>query len=160
MVLALTADISDQKVLNAAFTSTRNKSGPVDILVSNAWNILDILPLATIPVDEFSKGLDVNIKDGLILAQAFLANAAENPILINIGTAGAHIGALHPDIGAYSTSKLAAVKMLDYVAAGNPHMRTVTVHPGVIDTAMDKKCNDAGLILPLDDSGFRCTPYD
>jgi hypothetical protein len=30
----------------------------------------------------------------------------------------------------------------------------VTVHPGIIDTAMNKKCNGAGLTLPLNDSEF------
>jgi NAD(P)-dependent dehydrogenase (short-subunit alcohol dehydrogenase family) len=126
-VLALTADITDQTQVNDAFVTTKNTFGPVDILVSNAGTIPDILPLATTPIDEFAKGLDINVKGALIVAQAFLANAAESPILINIGTAGAHIGALHPGIGAYNVSKLAAIKMLDYIAAGSPHVRTVTV---------------------------------
>lgn len=75
--------------------------------------------------------------------------------MINIGTAGAHVGALHPGIGAYNVGKLAAIKVLEYIAARSPHLRTVTVHPGVIDTAMNKKCNDAGLVLPLDDNESR-----
>jgi NAD(P)-dependent dehydrogenase (short-subunit alcohol dehydrogenase family) len=151
-VLVFTADISDQKAVSAAFTSTKDTFGPVDILVSNAGSMPDLLPLTTTPVDEFTKGLDINVKGSLVVAQAFLANAAENPVLINIGTAGAHIGVVHPGMGAYIVSKLAAVKMLDYVAAGSPNVRTVTVHPGVLDTAMNKKGNDAGFTLPLDDS--------
>jgi NAD(P)-dependent dehydrogenase (short-subunit alcohol dehydrogenase family) len=118
-VLALIADISDQKAVNAALTSTKNTFRAVDILVSNAENIPDILPLATTPIDEFSKGLDVNVKGGLILAQALLTNAADNPILMNIGTAAAHVGPLHPGMGAYSVSKLATVKMLEFVAVGD-----------------------------------------
>jgi NAD(P)-dependent dehydrogenase (short-subunit alcohol dehydrogenase family) len=160
LVLTLIADISDQRAVNDAFTSTKNTFGAVDILVSNAGNMPDILPLATTLIDEFTKSLDVSVKGGLILAQAFLTNAADDPILINIGIAGAHVGALHPGMGAYSVSKLAAVKMLEFVAVGNPHVRTVTVHPGVIDTAMNKKCNDAGLILPLADSEFFYISYD
>jgi NAD(P)-dependent dehydrogenase (short-subunit alcohol dehydrogenase family) len=159
-VLAITADISDQTTVNAAFVTTKNAFGPVDILVSNAGNIPDILPLATSPIEEFTKGFEVNVKGSLIVAQAFLANAADSPILINVGTAGAHIGALHTGMGAYNISKLAAVKMLDYIAAGSPHVRTVTVHPGVIDTAMNKKCNEAGLVLPLDDSESAVLPFD
>lgn len=151
-VLALTADITDQKAVNAAFATTKNTFGPVDILVSNAGSLPAILPLATTPIDEFAEALNINVVGSLIIAQAFLANAAENPTLINIGTAGAHIGALHPGMGAYNASKLAAMKVLDYIAAGNPHVRTMTVHPGVMDTPMNKTCNDAGLILPLDDS--------
>jgi hypothetical protein len=56
--------------------------------------------------------------------------------------------------GAYSVSKLATVKMLEFVTVWNPDVRTVTGHPGVIDTAMKKKCNDADLILTLNDSEF------
>lgn len=155
-VLALTADISDQGAVNAAFKTTRETFGPVDILVSNAGSLPDILPLAETPIEEFAKGLDVNVKGVLIVTQAFLANAADDPILINIGTAAAHLGAMHPGMGSYSVSKLAALKMLEYIAAGNPHVRTVTVHPGVIETPMNKKCNDAGLVLPIDDS--KCLP--
>jgi NAD(P)-dependent dehydrogenase (short-subunit alcohol dehydrogenase family) len=96
----------------------------------------------------------------LIVAQAFLANAVDNPRLINVGTAGAHIGALHTGIGTYNINKLAAVKILDYIAAGSPHVRTVTAHPGVIDTAMNKRCNEAGLVLPLDDSESTTLSFD
>jgi NAD(P)-dependent dehydrogenase (short-subunit alcohol dehydrogenase family) len=65
---ALIADISDRKAVNSAFTSTKNTFGAVDIFVTNAGNIPDTVPLATIPIDEFSRGLDVNVKSVLILA--------------------------------------------------------------------------------------------
>ena len=151
-VLTATANITDQKAVNAAFKLTKDKFGPVDILVSNAGSLPDVLPLAATPIDEFTSGLNTNVVGALIVAQAFLANAGQNPVLINIGTAGAHVGALHPGMGAYNVSKLAAVKMIDYIAAGNPHVRTVTVHPGVMDTFMGKKAKEAGLVLPIDDS--------
>ena len=146
-VLALTTDISDQKEVNAAFTSTKNGFGPVDILVSNVetYQISCLSPqlLSTSSL----KGFDVNFKGDLILAQAFLANVVDGPILINVDTISAHAWASHP---AMEVSKVAAVKMWEYIAAGNPHGRTVTVHLGVIDTAMNKECNDAGMIFPLD----------
>ncbi|RDW89013.1 hypothetical protein BP6252_01045 [Coleophoma cylindrospora] len=65
-------------------------------------------------------------------------------------------GAVHtPDMpipmSAYATLKLAAVKMMEYLAVENPHVRVHMLHPGFIDTAMSRKSAQAGFAVPLDD---------
>jgi len=52
---------------------------------------------------------------------------------------------------AYGTSKLAVSKFFEFVAAENPGLQVISIHPGVIDTAMATKSGLAG-VLPFDDN--------
>lgn len=45
-------------------------------------------------------------------------------------------------MGAYVSSKMAAVKLLECFAAENEHVRLHQVHPGVIETAMSRKLEE------------------
>lgn len=153
-VLTFKADITDRTAVFNAFESAKKTFGPIDILVSNAAYLPDMEPLATANVDEFFKGFEVNVKGNLILAQAFVANSSEKPTLIHISTGGAHAPALAAGIGAYAISKLAAAKLMDYVAFENPNVRIMTVHPGVLASDMNNKSMEGGLILPFDDGEF------
>lgn len=54
-------------------------------------------------------------------------------------------------MGAYSASKLAAAKLMDYAALENPHVRFHNIHPGVVDSPMNRKSVEAGLVLPYDE---------
>ena len=47
------------------------------------------------------------------------------------------------------TSKLATIKLFEFVAAEYPDVQVVTVHPGVVDTALNSKSEYEG--LPMDD---------
>jgi NAD(P)-dependent dehydrogenase (short-subunit alcohol dehydrogenase family) len=53
---------------------------------------------------------------------------------------------------AYSTSKAANLKMLDYFAAENPGVRSVSLHPGVVDTEI----NEGTLMKGQDDGESFC----
>jgi NAD(P)-dependent dehydrogenase (short-subunit alcohol dehydrogenase family) len=150
-VLTFKADIVDAAAVNKAFEATKKEFGPVDILVSNAGYLPDVVPLAETSVDEFWKGMEINLKGSLILSQAFLGHASENPIMISINTAGAHVPPLMPGMGGYAVSKIAASKLMDYLGLENPNMRVMTIHPGVLKSAMNDKSMEAGLVLPFDD---------
>jgi len=47
------------------------------------------------------------------------------------------------------TSKLATIKLFEFVTAEYPDIQVVTVHPGVVDTALNSKPEFEG--LPMDD---------
>ena len=49
----------------------------------------------------------------------------------------------------YVTSKLATIKLFEFVAAEYPDVQVVTIHPGVVDTALNSKSEYEG--LPMDD---------
>jgi NAD(P)-dependent dehydrogenase (short-subunit alcohol dehydrogenase family) len=69
------------------------------------------------------KGFDVKVRGSLILGQALLAHVARKPALIIVSTAGAHTLTLHPGMGSYIVSKLAATRMVEYFALGNSACR-------------------------------------
>ena len=150
-VLTFVADITDKTAIDAAFAETKEKLGPIDILISNAAYMSSPAMVKDGDVNEWWKAFEVNVKGNFLLTQAFLNNMAEKSTILSLTTAGAHIPAI-PSLSSYAASKLAAVKFFDYVAAEYPQVRVVNVHPGILDTAMGGKGREAGMNLPFDDS--------
>lgn len=79
---------------------------------------------------------EVNTKGAFLLAQHFLrALPASAPAtIINLVTAGAW--QVFPFMSGYSISKLATLQLMAHVAAAYPHVTTVCLHPGLVDTDM------------------------
>jgi NAD(P)-dependent dehydrogenase (short-subunit alcohol dehydrogenase family) len=150
-VLTLAADIVDKFAVDAAFAETKAKLGPIDTLVSNAAYFPDPAVIGEADLDEWWKGMSVNLQGNLVLVQAFLKNMAEKPTILNVTTAGAHIPAI-PSLSGYAVSKLAALKFFEYVGAEYPQVRVMNVHPGAMNTAMGAKASKSGVEIPLDDS--------
>ncbi len=150
-VLTLVADIADKPAVDAAFAETRAKLGLIDILISNAAYFPDAAPIRDADIDEWWKGMTVNVRGNLVLVQAFLKHMADQPTILNVTTAGAHIPAM-PSLSGYAVSKLASLKFFEYVAAENPQVRVMNVHPGAMDTAMGAKGVESGVDIPMDDS--------
>ncbi|KAI9854447.1 MAG: hypothetical protein M1813_001241 [Trichoglossum hirsutum] len=149
------ADISSEPAVNTAFSTVRSLSGdrPVDIFVNNAAYLPDPVPAKDASVDEWWRGYEINVKGSLILTQAFLrAAASEDAVLINVSTAGVHVPVQHlPKLSSYGSSKLAAVKLFEFVQQENPGIRVISVHPGVIATEMNDKSRTGGLQMAFDD---------
>lgn len=157
-VLTFVADIVDEVAVNKAFEETVKEFGGIDIFVSNAGYMPDSALISSASVREYMRGLDINVKGPLLLTQAFLHSLSTSsppssfsPVIVNITTAGAHLPALAPGLSAYAASKLAGLKMFEYVGLENPGVRVMNVHPGVPETEMNKKSVAAGLVLPPDD---------
>ncbi|KAH0555671.1 hypothetical protein GP486_006383 [Trichoglossum hirsutum] len=152
------ADISSESAVNTAFSTFRSLSGgrPVDIFVNNAAYLPDPTPAKDASVDEWWRGYEVNVKGSLILTQAFLNTAvSKDAVLINVSTAGVHVPVQYlPGLSSYSSSKLAAVKLFDYIQQENPGIRVISVHPGVIATEMNTKSAAGGVRLSFDDGEF------
>ena len=151
-VLAFVADVTDAAAVHQALAKTKEKLGPIDVLISNAGYFPTVAPLATADTSEWARGYEVNVLGNLNLIQAFLANRATiGSIFVNVSTVGVHIPAV-PTMSGYAVSKLAALKLFEYMAAENPEVRVMNVHPGVMDTAMGLKGQEGGIVLPWDDS--------
>ena len=124
------------------------------MLVSNAAYLPELVSIKDASIDDVMEGFVVNVRGNLILAQAFLANASASPTLLHISAGGAHAPPVHPGLGGYVSSKLAAAKLMEYLAFENPHLKVVTIHPGSLDTAMNKKSVEGGFALPFDEPGL------
>lgn len=92
----------------------------------------------------------INVKGGVITARAFLPTRKAGASLVAVSSAVVSLPPVAlPGTSSYVSSKLAQIKFFEFVAAEYPDLQVVTVHPGVVDTAMNAKSEIEG--LPMDD---------
>ena len=134
--------------------------GGIDILVHCAGALAPVVPLLDEDPSTFLDGYKTTVVGTLITAQSVVLankNVKEDKEItfINLTTAGI----LFPPflgMGAYVSSKMAAVKLLQSFATENPHMRLHNVHPGFLDTAMSTQlAKTTKLPFAYDDSTYR-----
>ena len=100
--------------------------------------------------------LQINVKGQVIVARAFLPNHNDGASLIGVSSAVICLPTKAlPGGSSYVISKLANAKLFEYVADEYPDIQVLTVHPGVVETAMNIKSKteglpkDTGKLLPL-----------
>lgn len=55
-----------------------------------------------------------------------------------------------PGLSAYASSKLAQVKLLEFLAAENPNIFVASLHPGIVETKTFTKSGSKADALPMD----------
>lgn len=132
-----TADLCDAPAIQAIMSKVVGQFGRIDILVHCAGVLAPVVPLVQADPSTFLDGYKTTIVGTLVVTQALiLANGDSQPVtFINLTTAGILFPPF-PGMGAYVSSKMAAVKLLQAFAAENQHVRLHHVHPGFLDTAM------------------------
>lgn len=105
--IALTADVTDTKAMQAAFDSFIQKAGRLDVLFNNAGMFGPSGPIDEIPVEAFDEVINVNIRGMFIAARlAFAQMRGQSPQggrIINNGSLSAHNP--RPGSVCYTTSK-------------------------------------------------------
>jgi NAD(P)-dependent dehydrogenase (short-subunit alcohol dehydrogenase family) len=89
--------------------------------------------------------METNVKGAFLVSRAFLRHAAKDAYLLSINTGIGHMPALPGGMSAYAASKAAAIKLFEYVALENPGIHVVNVHPGVVESDMNRKSGLPGL---------------
>ncbi|KAI1311997.1 cellulase signal transduction associated dehydrogenase [Xylaria venustula] len=130
-------DLCDAPGLRSVMGNVATEFGGIDILVHCAGVLAPVVPLLDTDPTSFLDGYKTTVVGTLSVAQAVvLANGKTKDVtFINLTTAGI----LFPPftgMGAYVSSKMAAVKLLEAFAGENPNVRLHNVHPGFLDTAM------------------------
>lgn len=157
-------DLSNFERVLEVFRLVALEFGRIDILVHAAGILPDPDLLTNAKPETFLDGYKTTVVGTLAVALAFVevnpkpvvkpkSGEVEKTItFINLTSAGIFYTP-YPKMGAYVSSKMAAVKLLESFAVENEHVRLHQVHPGVIDTAMSRKLKDkVDLKLPPDDS--------
>ncbi len=144
-------DVTDREGLNRVFADVVGRAGEIDVCVANAAYLPDVAPIKDYDVDEFWRGFEVNTKGVLLVAQAFLKNAAEDAAFICLNTGGAHIAPFGP-MSPYAASKAGTAKLIEYLQAENPDIRAYSLNPGLIRTEMGEKAGVPEAMM--DDSKF------
>ncbi|KAL6697234.1 short chain dehydrogenase reductase [Trichoderma pleuroticola] len=154
-------DLSNFERVLEVFRLVASEFGGIDILVHAAGVLPDPDLLTNAKPETFLDAYKTTVVGTLSVALAFVevnpkpvvepkgdeATAEKKtPVkktitFINLTSAGVFYPP-RPKMGAYVSSKMAAVKLLESFAVENEHVRLHQVHPGVIDTAMSRKLKD------------------
>ncbi|KAL4738162.1 hypothetical protein BDV11DRAFT_206150 [Aspergillus similis] len=142
------AELCDAPSVRNAMNKAASEFGGIDILVHCAGSLAPVVPLLEADPATFLDGYKTTVVGTLATAQAVVlanrtvsANEDKPVTFINLTTAGILFPPF-PGMGAYVSSKMAAVKILQSFAAENPHVRLHNVHPGFLETAMSAKLEE------------------
>lgn len=144
-VSTVTADVSNATEVDAAFDEIARKLGKIDVFVSNSGFLSTPSTIASSDFDDWWRSMETNVKGAFLVSRAFLRHAAKDAYLLNISTGIGHMPALPGGMSDYAASKAAAIKLFEYVALENPGIHVVNVHPGVVESDMNRKSGLPGL---------------
>ncbi|KAJ0323539.1 hypothetical protein Brms1b_001419 [Colletotrichum noveboracense] len=126
--------------------------GKWDILVLTAGYTSPPSIIAGSTSDEWWLNFETNTKGTYLVTKSFLPTA--NPshasvIALTTGTTALPVSMV-PGLSPYMASKLAQTKIVEFLAAENPNLFAVTLHPGMVETDIFKKSGAKAEALPMD----------
>ncbi|TIA77071.1 NAD(P)-binding protein [Aureobasidium pullulans] len=151
-VLIVTADLTSEADVEELFRQAKVTFGKVDVVVNTAGTMTggpigDMTPQqwwtdfvsCPLPLGESDTDVkqEVNVKGTYTLTHYYLKNFGSTGTLINLVSLGASMTA--PGISSYSTSKLAVIKLSEYLDAEKPDLRVFTLHPGIVAATESKR---------------------
>ena len=140
--IAIQADATDAKAVQAAVEQTIAAFGRLDVLVNNAGTAIP-KPFEEASLEELDQVIDLNLRGVFIATQAALRHLGDGGRIINIGSCvGERM--MTPGLAAYSATK-GAVKMFTQGLSREVGPRGITVNniqPGPIDTELNPAAGD------------------
>ena len=136
--IAIAADVSKEADVQRMIDETKERLGPVDLLVNNAGHPGVFAPLWESDPGEWWRTFEVNLLGPILCSRAVLPDmiSRRRGVVVNIGS---YIGirATPGDI-AYSASKAALVRFTDGLAASVAKygIRVFLLSPGMVKTRM------------------------
>ena len=127
-VLALTAELTSETEVNAMFKQVIDEFGTIDVVVHAAAAEAGG-PAGDLNPTAWFEGYEVNVKGSYILVHEYLRVVPDGTIIF-LGTLGASLTI--PGMSSYSGSKLALLKLAEFLDAEKPDLRVFTVHPGIV----------------------------
>ncbi|KAL8956246.1 MAG: hypothetical protein Q9193_006178 [Seirophora villosa] len=135
------ADVADEEAVGKAAMELTGW----DILVLNSGILGHRSPITKTKLADWWRVYETNVKGAVVCIQAFLPmrnpNSSASTSIIGINAAMVQVPAgVGPASGgsAYASSKIAQVKILEFLAAENPEVFVASVHPGVVETPMTR----------------------
>jgi 3-oxoacyl-[acyl-carrier protein] reductase len=140
--IAIQADATDAKAVNAAVEQTVKVFGRLDILVNNAGTAIP-KPFVDATLEELDTVININLRGVFIATQAALKHLQDGGRIISIGSCvGERM--MTPGLAAYAATK-GAVKMFTQGLSREVGSRGITVNniqPGPIDTDLNPAAGD------------------
>ncbi|KEQ88965.1 NAD(P)-binding protein [Aureobasidium pullulans EXF-150] len=135
-VLTMTADLTSEADVEELFSQAKTTFGKVDVVVNTAGTMTGG-PVGDMIPQQWWTDFEVNVKGTYTLTHHYLKTFGSSGTLINLVSLGASMTA--PGISSYSTSKLAVIKLSEYLDAEKPDLRVFTLHPGIVAATKSKR---------------------
>lgn len=129
-------DVTDQRSLDAAVDAVVESFGGIDVVVANA-GIVTVGPVATTPVDDLVRTVEVNLIGVIRSVRTTLSHLIDARGYVLIVSSAAAFTAM-PGLAAYSASKAAVEQFGNVLRLETAHLGVGvgTAHPIWIDTDM------------------------
>lgn len=127
-VLALSVDLTSESQVEAMFKQCIDAFGTIDVVVHAAATVA-AGPAGDMEPEAWFVGFEVNVKGSYLLTHHY-AKAVANGTIVFLGTLGVSLTV--PGMSAYSASKMAVLKLAEFLDAEKPNLRVFTVHPGIV----------------------------
>src|SRR5262249_51489022 len=141
-VLAISADVTDEKQVQDAFRRAIDRFGRLDILVNNAGTFEGYGPIDELPVESWDKVIAVNLRGPFLCTrEAFrIMKRQRGGRIINIGSIASQ--RVRPNSASYSTSKHGLWGLTQVTALeGRDHgISCGCLHPG--NVMVEKRAGD------------------
>lgn len=135
-VVLIPASISDEHAVAALYKSIQARYGHADVLVNNAGVNSEGALIADATPVKWWNDFEINVKGTYLMTRGFLQllDQDRKGTVITLNTGLATFVA--PTMSAYSISKTASLRLMEYVAAEYQNVTAVSIQPGVVDTEM------------------------
>jgi NAD(P)-dependent dehydrogenase (short-subunit alcohol dehydrogenase family) len=134
------ADITDAQAVRDAIKAIEQSFGPVDVLVNNAGEVKPFAPLWQTDVDEWWRGMEVNLRGPLLYTRFALPSmvARGKGRIINISSGAGAMGM--PFYSSYVCSQAALIRFTEYMALETKShgIAVFSISPGTVRTAMSE----------------------
>lgn len=128
-LLSLKLDITSKESVEAAAAKVKTVfGGRLDILINNAGVLAGRAPVAASDPDAWWSNFQANLLGPYLTCRSFLPLMGPGAIVFSISSVGAHC--ITPELSAYQTSKLAVLRLTEFLAVENPDVTSIVLHPG------------------------------
>lgn len=156
-VFTASVDVTRKDQVDKAFVDFVG-AGKLDIVVSNAAWEGNKAGIDSVDPDEFMECIRSNVLGSLLVAQAFIRHAAEGAVGITISSFAAHMN-MGNVFAAYGTAKAGVARLWNNVSMARPDIRVYHLHPGVVDTEMNRRAGGARAMGFSDDGKSIARPH-
>ncbi|KAF3766663.1 NAD(P)-binding protein [Cryphonectria parasitica EP155] len=133
-IVAHAADLRSENEVQELWTKARAEVGVIDVLINDAGR-MNWGAIGSIEPSEWWLDHEVNVKGTYLMIHHFIqqeSSASGTIITLNTGAAGTSL----PSMSSYISSKLASTRIMEILHAEQPAVRSFTLLPGLLKTAM------------------------